>query len=75
MPQGVRDGNVRGCLTGDSGHIDDDGYVFVMGRTNDVINVAGHRLSTGSTEHDVPETVTEIASWHRATFVTCADTN
>ena len=36
--------------TGDSGHIDDDGYVFVMGRTDDVINVAGHRLSTGSLE-------------------------
>ncbi|GAA2768148.1 hypothetical protein GCM10010103_71900 [Streptomyces paradoxus] len=36
-------------LTGDSGHID-DGYVFVMGRTHDVINVAGHRLSTGSSE-------------------------
>jgi propionyl-CoA synthetase len=37
-------------LTGDSGHIDDHGYVFVMGRTDDVINVAGHRLSTGSME-------------------------
>src|SRR3954451_7426566 len=37
-------------LTGDSGHLDDDGYVFVMGRTDDVINVAGHRLSTGSME-------------------------
>ncbi|MGW2716572.1 propionyl-CoA synthetase [Streptomyces sp. NPDC001492] len=37
-------------LTGDSGHIDADGYVFVMGRTDDVINVAGHRLSTGSME-------------------------
>ncbi|MEU5095126.1 propionyl-CoA synthetase [Streptomyces sp. NPDC020996] len=37
-------------LTGDSGHIDEDGYVFVMGRTDDVINVAGHRLSTGSME-------------------------
>ena len=34
-------------LTGDGGHLDDDGYVFVMGRTDDVINVAGHRLSTG----------------------------
>lgn len=40
-----------GCyLTGDGGHIDEDGYVFVMGRTDDVINVAGHRLSTGSME-------------------------
>lgn len=36
--------------SGDSGFIDDDGYVFVMGRTDDVINVAGHRLSTGSIE-------------------------
>ena len=36
--------------TGDSGYIDEDGYVFVMGRTDDVINVAGHRLSTGSIE-------------------------
>src|SRR5512144_3370637 len=37
-------------LTGDGGYIDEDGYVFVMGRTDDVINVAGHRLSTGSME-------------------------
>ncbi|MFD7155177.1 propionyl-CoA synthetase [Kribbella sp. NPDC059898] len=37
-------------LTGDGGYIDDDGYIFVMGRTDDVINVAGHRLSTGSIE-------------------------
>ncbi|MGW6199389.1 propionyl-CoA synthetase [Kribbella sp. NPDC055110] len=37
-------------LTGDGGFIDDDGYIFVMGRTDDVINVAGHRLSTGSIE-------------------------
>jgi len=37
-------------LSGDGGHIDDDGYLFVMGRTDDVINVAGHRLSTGSME-------------------------
>lgn len=36
--------------TGDSGFLDDDGYVFVMGRTDDVINVAGHRLSTGQLE-------------------------
>ena len=36
--------------TGDGGHIDDDGYVFVMGRIDDVINVAGHRLSTGELE-------------------------
>jgi propionyl-CoA synthetase len=37
-------------LTGDGGYLDDDGYLFVMGRTDDVINVAGHRLSTGSIE-------------------------
>jgi len=37
-------------LTGDGGHIDTDGYLYVMGRTDDVINVAGHRLSTGSME-------------------------
>ncbi|MCW2937382.1 MAG: acetyl-coenzyme synthetase [Actinomycetia bacterium] len=37
-------------LTGDGGHLDDDGYVWVMGRTDDVINVAGHRLSTGTME-------------------------
>ncbi|MDA3645265.1 propionyl-CoA synthetase [Saccharopolyspora indica] len=37
-------------LTGDNGYVDADGYVFVMGRTDDVINVAGHRLSTGSME-------------------------
>ncbi|MFW0792418.1 propionyl-CoA synthetase [Gordonia sp. CPCC 205515] len=37
-------------LTGDSGYLDADGYVFVLGRSDDVINVAGHRLSTGSIE-------------------------
>ncbi|WP_026918442.1 propionyl-CoA synthetase [Gordonia shandongensis] len=37
-------------LTGDSGYIDEDGYVYVLGRSDDVINVAGHRLSTGSIE-------------------------
>lgn len=36
--------------TGDAGHFDEDGYLFVMGRTDDVINVAGHRLSTGQLE-------------------------
>ena len=36
--------------TGDAGYIDENGYVFVMSRTDDVINVAGHRLSTGSME-------------------------
>jgi propionyl-CoA synthetase len=37
-------------LSGDGGYLDEDGYLFVMGRTDDVINVAGHRLSTGSME-------------------------
>ena len=36
--------------TGDSGYRDDNGYLFVMGRTDDIINVAGHRLSTGAME-------------------------
>jgi propionyl-CoA synthetase len=36
--------------TGDAGYIDDNGYVYVMARTDDVINVAGHRLSTGAIE-------------------------
>jgi propionyl-CoA synthetase len=48
-------------FTGDGGHMDEDGYVWVMGRTDDVINVSGHRLSTGGMEeilarhHDVAE--------------------
>ena len=37
-------------LSGDGGYVDADGYVYVMGRTDDVINVAGHRLSTGVME-------------------------
>ncbi|MFC3053324.1 AMP-binding protein [Kordiimonas pumila] len=37
-------------LTGDAGYIDDDGFVYVMARTDDIINVAGHRLSTGDME-------------------------
>ena len=36
--------------TGDAGYIDEDGYIFVMSRTDDIINVAGHRLSTGGIE-------------------------
>ncbi|OYZ90677.1 MAG: propionyl-CoA synthetase [Rhizobiales bacterium 17-65-6] len=36
--------------TSDAGFVDEDGYVFVMGRTDDIINVAGHRLSTGGME-------------------------
>ena len=37
-------------LTGDGGRYDEDGYLFVMGRIDDVINVAGHRMSTGAIE-------------------------
>jgi propionyl-CoA synthetase len=37
-------------LTGDGGYIDEEGYVYIMGRVDDVINVAGHRLSTGAME-------------------------
>jgi propionyl-CoA synthetase len=36
--------------TGDAGFIDEDGYIYVMSRTDDIINVAGHRLSTGAME-------------------------
>ncbi|MDE2017683.1 MAG: propionyl-CoA synthetase [Hyphomicrobiales bacterium] len=43
--------------TSDAGYRDADGYVFVMGRTDDIINVAGHRLSTGAME--------EVLSSHR----------
>ena len=48
-------------LTADAGYVDDEGYVFVMSRIDDVINTAGHRLSTGQMEevlaghHDVAE--------------------
>ncbi len=42
---------IPGCyLTGDGGYFDEEGYLFIMGRTDDVINVAGHRLSTGEME-------------------------
>jgi len=37
-------------VSGDGGYLDDEGYLFVMGRVDDVINVAGHRLSTGEME-------------------------
>ena len=39
--------------TGDGGYVDADGYVYVMGRIDDVINIAGHRLSTGELEQAV----------------------
>ena len=42
-------------VTGDGGHIDEDGYLFIMGRLDDVINVASHRLSTGSMEEIMAE--------------------
>jgi len=45
-------------ITGDGGYIDEAGYLFIMGRTDDVINVAGHRLSTGEME--------EVLSSHSA---------
>ena len=46
--------DVEGFYTsGDGGYKDEDGYVFIMGRTDDVINVAGHRLSTGEMEEIV----------------------
>ncbi|MEJ6783427.1 propionyl-CoA synthetase [Aminobacter sp. Piv2-1] len=41
--------------TADAGYIDDDGYLFIMARTDDIINVAGHRLSTGGMEEVVAE--------------------
>ncbi|HOS78403.1 MAG TPA: AMP-binding protein, partial [Syntrophales bacterium] len=44
-------------VTGDGGYYDEDGYIFIMGRIDDVINVAGHRLSTGAME--------EIVSKHK----------
>ena len=43
--------------TGDAGYIDEDGYLWIMSRTDDIINVAGHRLSTGEME--------EILSSHK----------
>jgi len=42
-------------LTGDGGYRDEDGYVYIMGRIDDVMNVAGHRLSTGQLEEVVAE--------------------
>ena len=49
--------------TGDGGYKDEEGYVFIMGRTDDVINVAGHRLSTGEME--------EIVAGHSAVAECC----
>lgn len=72
--------------SGDSGYLDHDGYLFVLGRTDDVINVAGHRLSTGSLEEvlaahpDVAECavvgVRDEVTGHRAAgFVTLTATS
>ncbi|KAF2228021.1 hypothetical protein BDZ85DRAFT_228886 [Elsinoe ampelina] len=49
--------------TGDAGIIDDDGYVHIMARTDDIINVAAHRLSTGSIEQAISShpDITEVA--------------
>ena len=41
--------------TYDSGHMDEDGYIWIMSRTDDIINVAGHRLSTGAIEEVLSE--------------------
>jgi propionyl-CoA synthetase len=41
--------------TSDAGYIDEDGYIFIMSRTDDIINVAGHRLSTGGIEAELSE--------------------
>ena len=41
--------------TYDAGHIDEDGYIWIMSRTDDIINVAGHRLSTGAIEEVLSE--------------------
>jgi len=50
-------------LTGDSGYFDEDGYLFVLGRSDDVINMAGHRLSAGGIEAAIAghDTVAECA--------------
>ncbi|MCW8814511.1 MAG: propionyl-CoA synthetase [Chlorobium sp.] len=42
-------------LTSDAGYIDEDGYIFIMSRTDDIINIAGHRLSTGAIEAELCE--------------------
>jgi propionyl-CoA synthetase len=42
-------------FTSDGGYMDEDGYVYIMGRVDDVINVAGHRLSTGAMEEVVAQ--------------------
>ena len=56
--QSYLEGLPRYYKTTDAGYIDEDGYVYVMARTDDIINVAGHRLSTGQME--------EVVSGHPA---------
>ncbi|EDQ00884.1 Possible acyl-CoA sythetase [Shewanella benthica KT99] len=50
-------------LTGDAGYMDEDGYLYIMSRIDDIINVAGHRLSTGRFEEVLcqHEAVAEVA--------------
>lgn len=50
-------------MTGDAGYFDEDGYLYIMTRTDDVINVAGHRISTGRIEEVLAshESVAECA--------------
>ncbi len=55
--------------TGDGGYIDEEGYVFVMGRVDDVINVAGHRLSTG----EIEEVVARHPSVAECAVIACDD--
>lgn len=57
--------------TGDGGFLDEQGYLYIMGRTDDVINVAGHRLSTGEME----EIVAAHASVAECAVVGIADNN
>jgi propionyl-CoA synthetase len=62
LSRAPRDGNlnVSTYITGDDGFVDEDGYLFIMGRTDDVINVVGHRLSTGELE-EVIATHSDVA--------------
>ena len=62
-------------LTGDGGHLDEDGYLFVMGRIDDVINVAGHRLSTGAMEEVLATHPTSPSAPSSASPTSCAATS
>ena len=50
QPCGLQTAPLGYYTTADAGYVDEDGYVYVMSRTDDIINVAGHRLSTGGME-------------------------